>query len=109
MDDQTAMRRRSDEGDAAGSNAEQGVFPERRRADQPASAARQDPVQEERVLDVQELLNGGRCARILHGERRYLLRITKQNKLILTRDESAPEEPALRRAPLNLRLGGGRS
>lgn len=37
-----------------------------------------------------ELLGDGRMAVIHHEGRRYLLRLTRQNKLLLTKDESAP-------------------
>ena len=48
-----------------------------------------DAPEELRTVDIQDLLAGARQIVILHRERRYILRITRQNKLILTRDESA--------------------
>lgn len=41
-----------------------------------------------RTLDLQDLMGGERRIVILHRDRRYALRITKQDKLILTRDDA---------------------
>lgn len=52
-----------------------------------------------RVVDLDALLQGARRVTIRHDGRRYALRLTKLNKLILTRDDadkdaSADEEGA---------------
>jgi hemin uptake protein HemP len=43
-----------------------------------------DPSQT-RVFDVRELLDGGREIIIVHGSQRYRLRVTANDKLILTK------------------------
>ena len=45
-----------------------------------------------RLVDVRDLLGPNDVVAIKHGARRYLLRITKNNNLILTRDETARHE-----------------
>ena len=42
----------------------------------------------QKVMNVRTLLGGHEALYIQHGSRRYLLRITRNNNLILTRDEA---------------------
>lgn len=54
-----------------------------------------------RVIELNELLGEARRVRIRHEERLYVLRLTRQNRLILTRDEAEPSAPqsGTRRGP----------
>lgn len=58
------------------------------RSQKPCGECGQDAQSTERVVDLPELMGAARRMFIMHDDRRYVLRITKQNKLILTRDES---------------------
>lgn len=49
-----------------------------------ASATARDPA-ETPIIDVRELLAGGREAIIVHAGERYRLRVTAKDKLILTK------------------------
>ncbi|MCI4661618.1 MAG: hemin uptake protein HemP [Neomegalonema sp.] len=40
---------------------------------------------QEREVDIRDLLGSNRIVTICHGDQRYTLRLTRQNKLILTK------------------------
>jgi hemin uptake protein HemP len=44
-----------------------------------------EPAKSYRCVDSQELFNGSNAIEIIHHNTRYILRITKENKLILTK------------------------
>ncbi|MEO1331498.1 MAG: hemin uptake protein HemP [Pseudomonadota bacterium] len=48
-------------------------------------------------MTVGDLMGDARQLGILHEDRRYVLRLTRQNKLILTRDERADPTPEQQR------------
>lgn len=50
-----------------------------------------------RSVTVGDLMGDARQLGILHEDRRYVLRLTRQNKLILTRDERADPTPEQQR------------
>lgn len=70
--------------------------PEERGGPAPADAGRKAPegeaqereaqeAEKEREIPLATLLQGARRVIIRHGERRYLLQVTRQNRLILTK------------------------
>lgn len=61
------------------------IMTETERKDAPAEAAA-------REIPVSELLQGARRVIIRHGDKRYVLQLTRQNKLILTKYDGV--EPA---------------
>lgn len=57
----------------------------------PASSAH--PIApDERIVDVRDLMRDQSFVMIQHGERLYRLRITRNNNLILTRDEAQRQQ-----------------
>ena len=51
----------------------------------PTPAAAPVPTETQQRVDSNQLLRGQRTVEIEHGEQRYTLRVTKDNKLILTK------------------------